>query len=104
MSRQYDMMPTPKKSKLIKPGIVPDNKVPIYDHKGRQRGAVGKLATSATVSRFTGTLDNTLGKKDGRDAWIGAAPKKPNSAAQDQMAKLRASLRGARGSVSSRGK
>jgi hypothetical protein len=101
MSRQYDTMPAPKKTKPIKPGIVPENRVPIYDHKGRQRGAVGKLATSVTVSRFTGTMDNKLGKKNGRDAWIGAGPSKP-SVAQQQMSKLRASLRADKGSNSDR--
>jgi hypothetical protein len=99
-----DSMPEPRKTKPVKPGTVPENRVPIFDYAGRPRGAVGKLATSVTVSRFTGTLNNRLGKKDGRTAWIGGAPEGPNKAAQQQMAKLRASLRGARGSVSSRGK
>jgi len=85
--------------KKITPGTVPANKVPIYDHKGRPRGQVGPLATSATVSRFTGTLSNTLGKKDGRAAWIGAAPSKP-SVAQRQAIELRKSLRTAKGSNS----
>jgi hypothetical protein len=81
-------MPTPKKTKPIKPGTVPDNRIPIYDHAGRPRGAVGKLATSVTVSRFTGTLDNRLGRKNGRVAWIGAPPEAPNKAALTQRAKI----------------
>jgi hypothetical protein len=99
MSRQDDA-PTPFKRKQTKPGIVPDNRIPIFDHKGRQRGSVGKLATSVTVSRFTGTHDNRLGTKDGRAAWLGAAPKGPNKAAKAQTAKLQASLRADKGSVS----
>jgi hypothetical protein len=98
-----DVMQTPRPNKIA-PGRIGDGKLGVYDHKGRLRGQVGKLATSVTAARFTGTTNNTLGKKDGRDAWIGAAPKKPNSAAQQQMAKLRASLRADRGSVSSRDK
>jgi hypothetical protein len=103
MGRADDAMPVVKKTKPIKPGVVPENRIPIFDHAGRPRGAVGKLATSATVSRFTGTLDNRLGRKNGRVAWIGAAPEAPNKAAQQQAAKLAASLRADKGGVS-RGK
>jgi hypothetical protein len=98
MSRQYDSMPTPKKTKPIKPGIVPDNKVPIFDHLGRMRGRCGLGMSSAGVSRFTGTLNNKLGKKNGRTAWIGAAPKGPNKVARQQTARLAASLRADKGS------
>jgi hypothetical protein len=81
----------------IKPGQIASNKIGVYDHKGRLRGQVGMKATSVTASRLSGTADNKLGTKDGRPAWIGAAPSKP-SMAQNQMAKLRASLRTAKGS------
>lgn len=90
--------PAPYKPRKIKPGTVPDDRIPIFDHKGRMRGQVGKLATSVTVSRFTGTTDNKLGRKNNRPAWIGAAPKGPNKAAQAQVAKRTASLRADKGS------
>jgi hypothetical protein len=98
MSRADDA-PVPFKRKQTTPGEIPSNKIGVYDHKGRMRGQVGALATSATAARFSGTLNNKLGTKDGRPAWIGAAPNKP-SADQNQMSKLRASLRTAKGSVS----
>ncbi len=62
--------PEPRTSKPTKPGTIPSNKVGVYDAKGRLRGLVGTKATSATASRFSGTLDNTLGTKNGRTAWI----------------------------------
>ena len=50
----------PKRTaKTVKPGTLPDNKIPIFDHKGNRRGHVGRLASSATVSRFTGTVSYT---------------------------------------------
>lgn len=66
-----------------KPGTVAANKIPIYDDKGRQRGAVGPKATSVTVSRFIGQHGAKLGKVKGRTAWIGPSapmPRKPETA------------------------
>jgi len=60
-----------------KPGEVPLNRVPVYDHKGHVRGHVGHKVTEVTISRFTGQPGATLKKKDGRDAWVGDAPPKP---------------------------
>lgn len=57
-----------------KTGTVAPNKVPILDHKGRLVGAVGHKATAVTVSRFTGTLGAKLGRKGGRQVWLGAEP------------------------------
>ena len=90
----------PKRTvKTVKPGTLPDSKVPIFDHKGNRRGHVGRLASSATVSRFTGTPDNRLTKKDGRDAGVSAKPKGPNKAAVAQAAKLAQSRNTDKGSV-----
>jgi len=99
MAREHDA-PEPIKTKPQgKPGSVKGNQVPIYDHKGRRRGHASGLGMSAVgVSRFTGTLDNKIGTKDGRTAWIGAAPKAPNNAARAQTAKIAASLRADKGS------
>jgi len=52
------------------PGECPDNRVPIYDVEGRRRGHVGRKASAATVARF-GVRNAKLGKKDGREAWLG---------------------------------
>jgi hypothetical protein len=57
-----------------KVGSVAPNKIPIFDHRGNLRGAVGHKATSVTVSRFTGTPGAKLGRKGNRQAWLGAAP------------------------------
>jgi hypothetical protein len=61
--------PNPYKAKAIKPGTVADNKVPVFDRKGRMRGQVGRLATSVTASRFIGGRPATLQTKNGRDVW-----------------------------------
>lgn len=89
-----------QRPKKITPGQIGEGKLGVFDHKGRLRGQVGKLATNATAARFTGTLDNKLGKKDGRPAWIGAAPAKQIKPSADQaaMTRLAASLRAAKGS------
>ena len=60
-----------------KPGTLPKQHIPIFDHNGHMRGRVGPKATSVTVSRFLGRHGATLGKKDGKDAWIGQEPPKP---------------------------
>ncbi len=62
--------PKPSKAKMEKPGIVPANRLPIFDGHGRMRGRVGRKATAATVSRF-GVHGAKLGTKNGRDAWLG---------------------------------
>lgn len=60
-----------------KPGMPPVHRLAIYDHKGNMRGHVGRTATAATVARFLGRHGAQLGKKDGRDAWIGDTPPPP---------------------------
>ncbi len=93
-----------------KPGTLSDHHIPIFDHNGHMRGRVGSKATSVTVARFLGRHGAKLGKKDGKDAWIGQEPPtppkpviapqpKPESA---QKHKLEISLRAAKGSVSSK--
>lgn len=96
-----DVMREPKKT-TVKPGVVDENHIPIFDHKGRMRGRCGLGMSSAGVARFTGTLNNRLGTKDGRRAWIGGAPKGPNKAARAQAAKIKTSLKADRGSVGSK--
>jgi hypothetical protein len=88
----YDA-PEPREPNAIRPGTLPDNRIPIFDHRGNMRGHVGKLATAATVSRF-GVSGAKLGKRDGRTAWLGSKP----SVAPKKDAKLAASLRAAKGS------
>jgi hypothetical protein len=86
-----------------KPGKLGDGKIGVYDAKLRLRGVVGPLATATTAARFHGQFGSTIRTVAGRKAWV-APTSGHNSAAQQQMAKLRASLRAARGSVRSRGK
>ena len=57
-----------------KPGTVREGRIPIYDYNGHVRGHVGPNATNATVARFIGRHGAKLGKRDGRDAWIGPKP------------------------------
>ncbi len=63
--------------KKREPGTVREGRIPIYDHKGHLRGHVGPHATSVTVARFIGRHGAELGKKDGRQAWIGPKPPPP---------------------------
>jgi hypothetical protein len=89
-----------------KPGTVAANKIPIYDHRGRPRGHVGAKATALTVARFTGTLGATLGRKNGRRAWLGAKPLADVSAAGTTAgapAPETANHKSARGSVPAKG-
>ena len=72
-----DVLQKPVKKPMPEPGIVPDHRVPIFDHKGRMRGHVGHKATAVTVARFTGQHGSKLGKKDGRTAWISPPPPPP---------------------------
>jgi hypothetical protein len=66
----YDA-PEPRKAKQTTPGTMPDNKIGVYDGKGRLRGRVGPGATSATASRFHGQLGSRLGTgPDGKPAWL----------------------------------
>ena len=94
----YDSMPEPKKTKPVKPGTVPENKVPIFNHKGNMVGRCGLGMSSAGVARLTGTLDNRVVKRNGRNAWVGSAPKGPNKAARAQSTKLAKSLKADKGS------
>ena len=70
---------------------MPDHRIPIFDAKGNMRGTVGHKATSATVSRFTGTHNNSLVQKDGRDAWV--ANTAPNGSGQCHASARRPSWR-----------
>lgn len=92
-----DVMPPERKTKEPTPGELPSSRIPIYDAKGRRRGHVGRSASEATVARF-GVTDAKLGKKDGRDAWIGGSGKVTGGYGSAQDAKLTRSLRAAKGS------
>jgi hypothetical protein len=87
--------PEPRKPKAPKPN---PRIIPIFDADGNRRGHCGLGMSSAGVSRFTGTLSNRLGKKDGRTAWIARSPSGPNKAARAQSAKLAKSLKADKGS------
>jgi hypothetical protein len=69
---RHDVMPPPVK-KSVAPGKIGEHKLGVYDGKGRLRGQVGVKASSATASRFHGQLGSTIGKVNGRKAWL--APK-----------------------------
>lgn len=58
------------KPKKKKPGQVPEGRIGVFDGKGRMRGHVGPLATANVCNRF-GVSDAKLGKKNGRNAWLG---------------------------------
>jgi hypothetical protein len=92
-----DAMPEPKKTQPIKPGTIPDHHIPIY-RGTKMVGQCGPKMTAAGVARFTGTADNHLAVRDGRTAWVSAAPKGPNKTAAAQTAKLAAHLRTDKGS------
>ncbi|MGD0420212.1 MAG: hypothetical protein ABSA68_11655 [Xanthobacteraceae bacterium] len=79
------------------PGTLPDNKIPIIDHKGNARGSVGHLATQAVVSRF-GVTGAKIGKHEGRTAWVEPKPSPPKPPLA-QIAKRAGQLRQAKGSV-----
>jgi hypothetical protein len=89
--------------KVGKPGKIGDGKIGVYDAKLRLRGVVGPLATATTAARFHGQLGSTIRTVAGRKAWV-APTSGPNKAAAAANARLAASLRADRGSVSSRGK
>jgi len=74
MGRKDDTAPTPRKTKPTKPGQVPEGKLGVFDHKGRLRGHVGKLASAATAARF-GVPDAELTTIEGRPAWRGKGSK-----------------------------
>jgi len=93
-----DTYKAPPEKPQAKPGELPANRIPIYDHKGRRRGHVGYGASEATVSRFTGT-GAKLRTKNNRPAWIGVTSGRgSNKAAEQQNAKVEKSLRSAKGS------
>lgn len=99
-----DVLAPFKPSKSIKPGVIAPNRLGVYDSQGRLRGQVGPLATSSTAARFHGELGSKLGPgPDGKQAWLapkGAADTSNNNAAA--KARLAASLRADKGSVSSK--
>src|SRR5271170_4770027 len=86
-SKGPDVLP-PDRKKVVEKGVdaLPDHRIPIYDHEGNMRGHVGHKATSATVSRFIHQHGAKLGKKDGRDAWIGPKPPPPKKPQVDPTA------------------
>jgi hypothetical protein len=64
-------------AKQAKPHEVAPNRVPIYDHKGRLRGHVGKRASAAILPHFGLTNGGELvkgGKIDNRPEWHGSPP------------------------------
>ena len=69
------------------PGTVRESRIPIYDHKGQMRGHVGPNATSVTVARFINLQGAKLGKKDGRQAWLGPKPPLPKPPKMPAQAK-----------------
>ena len=75
-----------KPKQEAEPGVVPESRIPIYDHKDRMRGHVGPKATSVTVARFTGQHGSKLGKRDGREAWISPPPPPPKKPRADPAA------------------
>lgn len=72
-----DPRPFAKEPKRPTPGEIPENRIPIHDHKGNVRGHVGHTATSATVARFLGHHGAELKKVEGRDTWVGNTPPPP---------------------------
>jgi hypothetical protein len=52
---------------------IPPGRVQVIDPAGNYRGHVGPSATSSIAARFHGVLGSTLGKKNGKPAWL--APK-----------------------------
>jgi hypothetical protein len=79
--------------KIRKPGTVREGRIPIYDHRGVMKGNVGPHATSVTVSRFLGRSGATLGRKDGRRAWIGPSAPKPHRFETKNHASARGSVK-----------
>jgi hypothetical protein len=79
--------------KKTTPGELPDNRIGVFDHKGRRHAHVGYKASETTASRWV--RDPKLGKKDGRPAWLGAKPARVTS-----NNKHTAQVRQARGSIS----
>ena len=101
MAKKYrttgpDVLQQPPVRKPVDP--LPPSRVPIFNKDGHMVGHVGRAASSATVSRFTGTHSNKLGRKNGRDAWIATAPSQSNKAARAQKAKLVTQLKTDKGS------
>jgi hypothetical protein len=98
-SNTRDIAPERKAKPPVKPGTLDEHHIGVFDHKGNARGHVGPKATAAVVSRFTGTADNHLGKRNGKPAWIGGKPKGPNKNAVAQAVKVAQSRRTDKGSV-----
>jgi hypothetical protein len=97
-----DVMQPKRKPKPPPPAFNVDaSRVPILDSNKVLKGHCGPKASESILPRFGIKNGGTLQKVQGRECWVGN-PGNSNSVAQQQMAKLRASLRGARGSVSSR--
>jgi hypothetical protein len=99
----HDTMPAPKKAPKPQPFNVEASRVPILDSNKVLKGHCGPKASESILPRFGLKNGGKLQTVQGRKCWVGK-PGNSNSVAQQQMSKLRASLRGARGSVSSRGR
>jgi hypothetical protein len=82
------------------PGTLPENRIPVLDHRGRYRGHVGPNGISATVARFTKTHGAKLVEIDGSPAWVAPKPRSQRASNADAPNEKHASdLRAARGSV-----
>ncbi len=57
-------------SKERKPGSIPPGRIGVYGSGGHLVGHVGPHATAITAQRLAQQLGATLGKKDGRTAWL----------------------------------
>jgi hypothetical protein len=102
-SRSHAAKDAERKQRADNPGEVPDSRIPIYDYKGRMRGRVGPRATEVTVSRFINQHGAKLGKKDGRDAWLGPEPPPKPKPKIDPAAKAAAGAGGAPGEGPNKG-
>lgn len=121
-SRGPDVHPGTAVRNVGKPGTIADGKLGVYDHgptgKLRLRGVVGHNATSSTAARFHKKLGSVLGVVSGKKAWIAPKPTEllgsfsgdrdqPTNAGgspKSSAIPYAASVRAARGSVSSKGR
>jgi hypothetical protein len=92
-----DSMPEPRNAPKPQPFNVEASRVPILDSNKVLRGHCGPKASESILPRFGIRNGGKLQSVQGRKCWVGN-PGKSNSAAQQQMLKLRASLRAAKGS------
>lgn len=82
-----DWAPKPKR---VKVGVVPPNKIGVYDHQLNRRGHVGLKASAVTAERF-GVHNATLQRVRGAPAWVGEGPKaRPRVSAINHGASVKA--------------